>query len=192
MKVIDYQFNTLDTFLQRDPLTLDSTQMLHLACPLATTQRSILVIEDQKGYLELICEAIHDSFPEIRLQTAQDGEQAWQLLNYPQQEIACFWEDEIPEIKIYPSLIISDLNLPKFSGLELLKLIKQDPHLKTIPVVIFSTSKDEDDILRCYEAQANCFITKPSNIEEFFEVVQDIVHFWLNLVTPPNLLCHVD
>lgn len=192
MKIVDDQFDRLDTFPQRESLTPGYTQMTHRECSLATIQRSVLVIEDQKGYLELICEAIHEVFPEIRLQTARDGEQAWQLLNRPQQSITGFWEDEIPEIQIYPSLIISDLNLPKFSGLELLDLIKQDPYLRAIPVVIFSTSKDEDDILRCYEAQANCYITKPNNIEEFFEVVQDIVHFWLNLVTPPPLLCRVD
>ncbi|MBV5261165.1 response regulator [Synechococcus moorigangaii CMS01] len=140
------------------------------------------MVDDQAGYLELMAEVVEEYFPQLILQTAQDGEQAWQLLNQNQ----ALMTSPTRSHWFYPSLIISDLNLPKLSGVELLRRVKQDPYLQTIPVIIFSTSCAEEDILRCYQAQANCFITKPNNVDDFFVVTQHIITFWLNLVVLPN------
>ncbi|WP_049761576.1 MULTISPECIES: response regulator [Cyanophyceae] len=157
---------------------------IYSACSLTAIQRSILMVDDQPGYLELMAEVVEEYFPELHLQTAPNGEQAWQFLNQGQALAPSAAENQ--SHWIYPSLIISDLNLPKISGVDLLHRIKQDPYLQAIPVIIFSTSQAEQDILRCYQAQANCFITKPSNVDDFFTVVQQIIAFWLNLVTLPH------
>ncbi|MEB3224263.1 MAG: response regulator [Synechococcus sp.] len=152
------------------------------ACSLTTIQRAILMVDDQPGYLELMAEVMEEYFPQLLLQTAQDGEVAWQLLNQGQPINSL----TNPKNWFYPSLIISDLNLPKLSGVDLLRRIKQDPYLQAIPVIIFSTSRAEADILRCYQAQANCFITKPDNVDDFFAVAQHMIAFWLNLVMLPH------
>ncbi|MGB2925944.1 MAG: response regulator [Limnothrix sp.] len=139
---------------------------------------SVLLVEDQVGYLELMCEAIAGLLQNITVETANNGEQAWSLLNLD----ASMTEKPIA----YPSLIITDLNLPRLSGLELLSRIKKDQKLQAIPIVVFSTSQAESDILSCYQAHANCFITKPRDLDAFIEVVQSIVTFWLNLVCLPE------
>lgn len=85
-----------------------------------------------------------------------------------------------------PDLILLDLNLPRKDGREVLEELKTDPDLKTIPVVVLTTSKEEQDILRSYQLHANCYITKPVNFERFIEVVQSIEHFWLSVVVLPT------
>ena len=84
-----------------------------------------------------------------------------------------------------PDLILLDLNLPKNSGREVLAEIKEDPGLRRIPVVILTVSKAEKDIIRSYNLHANCYITKPVNLEQFMEVVQSIENFWLTVVMLP-------
>lgn len=194
MKVTPEQLQALIAVPTGEPFSEFPKSMVLNACAIDTTKRSILIVEDQPGYLELIGEAIAESFPQLFVQTARDGEQAWQLLEHCERRgdsgdlllsDAAKNHRDVP--LIYPSLIISDLNLPKLSGLELLKRVKQDPFLQAIPVVIFSTSSDEDDILRCYQAQANCYITKPRHVDEFFTVVQGMVAFWINVASLPNL-----
>jgi CheY-like chemotaxis protein len=87
-----------------------------------------------------------------------------------------------------PDLILLDLNLPKKDGRELLAEIKADPNLRRIPVVVLSVSKDEEDILKSYDLYANCYITKPINLEEFITVVKSIEGFWLTIVKlPPDV-----
>ncbi len=141
-------------------------------------QPCILVVEDQVGYAELIREAIKHSFPEVKIRVVPSAEKAWFFLKQ--------YLPTATEPVIYPSLTILDLNLPKMSGLELLSLIKQDDDLQAIPVIVFSTSQAEEDILQCYQAQANCYITKPKDVDEFFNVVQKIVNFWLKTVSLPH------
>jgi len=86
-----------------------------------------------------------------------------------------------------PDLIILDLNLPKKNGHEVLAEIKVDETLKSIPVVILTTSKVEEDILKSYKLHANCFLTKPIDLIEFFEMIKSIEGFWLTLVKLPTL-----
>ncbi len=84
-----------------------------------------------------------------------------------------------------PDLILLDLNLPKKSGREVLAEIKEDPDLRRIPVVILTVSEAEQDIIKSYNLHANCYITKPVNLEQFMEVVQSIENFWLTVVMLP-------
>ena len=89
---------------------------------------------------------------------------------------------------IRPDVVLLDLNMPRKDGREVLAEIKKDADLKTIPVVILTTSADEQDILRSYELQASCYITKPVEFEKFIEVARSIKHFYFNIVTlPPNV-----
>ena len=84
-----------------------------------------------------------------------------------------------------PGLILLDLNLPKMDGREVLKEIKQDPSLKSIPVVILTTSEAEEDIIKTYDSHANCYITKPVDFEQFMKVVRSIQDFWVTIVQLP-------
>ncbi len=141
---------------------------------------TVLVVEDQLGYRELICEAIADLFLDVVVRSAGDGEDAWTILTSP-SEIE-------PQKYRNPDLIITDLNMPRSSGLDFLKRVKQHECFKAIPVVIFTTSSDQVDITHCYEAQANCYVMKPANIDMFFDVVQSIVKFWLGVAALPQTL----
>jgi two-component system, chemotaxis family, response regulator Rcp1 len=85
-----------------------------------------------------------------------------------------------------PDLILLDLNLPRKDGREVLEELKADANFNTIPVVVLTTSKAEQDILRSYQLHANCYITKPVNFEQFLEVIQSIEHFWLSVVVLPG------
>jgi two-component system response regulator len=86
-----------------------------------------------------------------------------------------------------PDLILLDLNLPKKDGREVLEEIKADESLKRIPVVILTTSQAEEDILKTYDLHANCYITKPVNLEQFIKVVRSIEQFWLTIVRLPSI-----
>src|SRR5206468_784868 len=85
-----------------------------------------------------------------------------------------------------PDLILLDLNLPRKDGREVLAELKADPRLKTIPVVVLTTSRAELDVLRSYELQANCFVTKPVDLDQFINAVKSIEDFWLTVVTLPH------
>lgn len=85
-----------------------------------------------------------------------------------------------------PRLILLDLNLPKIPGIEVLEKIKQDPYLKNIPVAVLTTSAYEEDILKSYQRHANCYITKPMDLEAFVEVAKTLQHFWFSVVTLPQ------
>jgi CheY-like chemotaxis protein len=87
---------------------------------------------------------------------------------------------------VRPDLVLLDLNLPRKDGRQVLSEIKTDPDLRTIPVVILTTSQAEQDVLQSYQLQANCYITKPVDLEQFITVVRSIQDFWLTIVTLPN------
>jgi two-component system, chemotaxis family, response regulator Rcp1 len=130
---------------------------------------TIMLVEDNPGDVRLTREALRDLAPR-NLLVAQDGTEALHMLR------AGVAEGELPD------LILLDLNLPGKHGHEVLDEVKQDRDLRTIPVIIVTTSSSPEDVRRSYELHANCYITKPSDLERFFEVMRGIDHFWLNLV----------
>ena len=136
----------------------------------------ILLVEDNPGDVRLTIEGLNESKVRNNLHVARDGVEAMAFLRR---------ESPFPDA-IRPDLILLDLNLPRKDGREVLTEIKADPALKTIPVVILTTSRAEQDVLRSYELQANCYISKPVDLEQFITVVKSIEDFWLTIVTLPN------
>ncbi len=137
----------------------------------------ILLVEDNPGDADLAIEALEHSKIRNNLFVAKDGEQAMAFLRR---------EDSYAD-KPRPDLILLDLNLPRKDGREVLAEIKQDASLKRIPVVILTTSQDEEDVMRSYNLHANCYVTKPIDLHQFMKVVKSIEDFWLSIVKlPPN------
>ncbi len=136
----------------------------------------ILLVEDSPSDAELTREALHEGRVINNLQVVQDGEQALAFLRRQDKY------GDAPR----PDLILLDLNLPKKDGREVLAEIKSDDNLKCIPVVVLTTSKDESDVMAAYGRFANCYITKPVDLEQFIDVVRSVDNFWLNIVTLPS------
>jgi len=136
----------------------------------------ILLVEDNQPDVELTQEALLENKVRNNLHVVTDGEAAMDFLHK---------RGEYGD-KPRPDLILLDLNLPRKDGREVLAEVKADPSLKTIPVVILTTSQAEEDILRSYQLQANCYVTKPVKLSEFVKVVQSIDHFWLSIVELPS------
>jgi chemotaxis family two-component system response regulator Rcp1 len=137
----------------------------------------ILLVEDNAGDVELAREALGDCKLHNRLHAVDDGEKAMAFLRR-QDPYA-----EAPR----PDLILLDLNLPRKDGREVLAEVKADDSLKSIPVVILTTSRAEEDVLKSYNLHANCYITKPMGLDQFMHVVKSIQDFWLSIVVlPPN------
>lgn len=136
----------------------------------------ILLVEDNLGDVRLTKEALKEGKVYSNLHWAKDGVEALEFLRR---------QGKFPDVP-RPDIILLDLNLPKKDGREVLSEIKNDDALKRIPVVILTTSKAEEDVLRSYELHANCYVTKPVDLEKFIVVVQSIDRFWLTVVTLPN------
>ena len=136
----------------------------------------ILLVEDNPGDVRLTAEALKDANVRNNLSVARDGVEAVAFLRR-QGKYA-----DAPR----PNLILLDLNLPKKNGREVLAEIKADKGLKRIPVVILTTSNDQDDIINTYNLCANCYVTKPVELEQFFRVVKSIEEFWLTTVKLPE------
>ena len=136
----------------------------------------ILLIEDNPGDARLTQEALNDGKMKNNLHIVYDGVEATDFL---------FKRNKYKDAP-RPDLIILDLNLPKKNGHEVLAEIKVDETLKSIPVVILTTSKAEEDILKSYKSHANCFLTKPIDLIEFFEMIKSIEGFWFTLVKLPK------
>jgi two-component system, chemotaxis family, response regulator Rcp1 len=135
----------------------------------------ILLVEDNPGDVRLTIEALRESKVRNNLRVARDGVEAMQLLRR---------EDQFAQ-SVRPDLILLDLNLPRKDGREVLSEIKAEPALKSIPVVVLTTSTAEQDVLQSYQLQANCYISKPVDLEQFIKVVRSIEDFWLTIVTLP-------
>jgi len=136
----------------------------------------VLLVEDSPGDVRLTREAFKDAKVHINLHVAPDGVEAMAFLRR---------EGEYANVP-RPDLILLDLNLPKKGGREVLEEIKESPTLKSIPVVILTTSASEEDILRSYMLHANCYITKPVGLDGFLKVVHSIDNFWLSVVKLPR------
>src|ERR1700675_3712962 len=136
----------------------------------------VLLVEDNPGDVRLTREAFKDAKVHINLHVASDGTAAMAFLKR---------EGEYSNVP-RPDLILLDLNLPKKDGREVLAEIKESATLKSIPVVILTTSAAEADILRSYQLHANCYITKPVDLEGFLSVVKSIDSFWLSVVKLPH------
>ena len=136
----------------------------------------ILLVEDNLGDARLTREALKEGKVYNTLHWVKDGVEALDFLRKRGKHT------DVPR----PDIILLDLNLPKKDGREVLQEIKSDEHLKRIPVVILTTSKAEEDVLKTYSLHANCYVTKPVDLEQFIKVVQSIDNFWLTVVTLPN------
>ena len=136
----------------------------------------ILLVEDNAGDVRLTQEVLKDSKVRNNLIVASNGEEA----------LACLRNQGKYKGTARPDLILLDLNLPIKDGREVLAQIKADPDLKRIPVVILTTSKAEEDIMKTYNLHANCYVTKPVDLEQFCGVVKSLEDFWLAIVKLPN------
>jgi CheY-like chemotaxis protein len=136
----------------------------------------ILLIEDNPGDARLTKEALKDGKVKINLSIVYDGEEGTDFL-YRRNKYT-----DAPR----PDLIILDLNLPRKNGREVLAEIKNDENLKSIPVIILTMSQAEEDILRTYNLHANCYLTKPIDLNKFLDLVKSIENFWLTLVKLPK------
>lgn len=136
----------------------------------------ILLVEDNPGDVRLTKEALREAKVRNELYVAEDGVEAMDFLNRKGEH------KNAPR----PDLILLDLNLPKKDGREVLQEIKQDDALKRIPVVVLTTSRAEEDILRSYNLHANCYVTKPVDLDRFITIVKSIEDFWLTIVRLPT------
>jgi chemotaxis family two-component system response regulator Rcp1 len=136
----------------------------------------VLLVEDSPGDVRLTQEAFRDANRSINLHVASDGVEAMAFLRHEGVHV------NAPR----PDLILLDLNLPKMDGREVLAHIKEDHKLKTIPTVILTTSDAEADIVRSYQLQANCYLTKPVQLDAFEGLVKSINDFWLTKVKLPQ------
>lgn len=137
----------------------------------------ILLVEDNPGDVLLVREALKSAKVRNNLHVAEDGVQAIDFLR-------C--KGDNAKARIRPGFVLLDLNLPKKDGREVLREAKQDPGLRSIPIVVMTSSKSEEDIWKVYDLQANCYITKPVDFEQLMKVVRSIEDFWLSLVQLPS------
>lgn len=137
----------------------------------------ILLVDDSPSDVRLTKEAIKDSKMFNNITVVRDGVEAMAYLH----------KEGAYADAIRPDLILLDLNMPRKDGRETLAEIKADPELKRIPVVVLTVSKAEEDVLKAYNLYANCYVTKPMDIEQFSKIVKTIDDFWFSIVTlPPN------
>lgn len=136
----------------------------------------ILLVEDNEGDVVLTLEALRESKMINTIKVVRDGLEAVHFL----QKEGIYTQEETPD------LILLDINLPKMDGKEVLSFIKNDEHLKTIPVVMLTTSTAQKDISESYKSYANCYISKPVDLDKFMEIVRSIEDFWISLVKLPS------
>ena len=138
----------------------------------------ILLVDDNPGDIRLTQEALKESKVLNNIHIVEDGMEALEFLRK---------EGRFKNV-ITPDIVLLDLNLPKRNGREVLAEIKEDDFLKKIPVVILTMSRAEEDILKSYALHANCYITKPVDMDQFIKIVRSIESFWFSIVKlPPNV-----
>jgi CheY-like chemotaxis protein len=138
------------------------------------TPIKVLIVEDNPGDVELAKEALRETSLTLDLHVAEDGAEA---LDFLRQE-----SGDTPRT----DLVLLDLNMPKVSGHEVLEEMKKDPELRLIPVVVFTSSSSREDIEAAYDRYANCYITKPGDLDDLVDVVRAIEAFWLTVVRLPR------
>jgi|ERR1700722_1133487 chemotaxis family two-component system response regulator Rcp1 len=137
----------------------------------------LLLVEDSPGDVRLTQEAFLTANMSVHLDVASDGVEAMAFLRHEQAHVGS------PR----PDLILLDLNMPRMDGREVLAQIKKDDTLKTIPIVILTTSDSEDDIVRSYQLHANCYLCKPVQLDAFEKLVKSVNDFWLTKAKLPQL-----
>lgn len=137
---------------------------------------NVLLVEDNPGDVRLMREALRNGGISKKLEAVEDGEEALAYLRRQHPYSAA------PK----PDLIFLDLNLPKKDGREVLSEIKRDESLRRIPVVVLTTSEAERDISRVYDLHANCYVKKPTDLDEYMEVIRACENFWLHIVRLPR------
>lgn len=135
----------------------------------------ILLVEDNEGDIVLTLEALDEGKIRNSISVVKDG---WEAVQYLEKKGA--YSD-----KKTPDLILLDINLPKMNGHEVLKQIKSNPDIKHIPVIMLTTSSSEVDVISSYKNFANCYITKPVDVNSFLDVVSSIEEFWISIVQLP-------
>jgi len=140
------------------------------------SQVEILLVDDSPGDARLTLEALNDAHFPNNIFVVKDGVEALKFLRQ---------EGDYADVP-RPGIILLDLNMPRMDGRELLEIIKNDRDLRSIPVIVLTTSQAEIDILESYDLRANCYITKPVDLEQFLEVVVGIHEFWLTIVKLPS------
>jgi len=136
----------------------------------------ILLVEDNEGDIELTREAFKESKVRNNIHVVKDGQAALDFV----------YRRNAFENAVRPDVVLLDINLPKKDGKEVLKIVKNDPVLKHIPVVILTSSEAEKDIVKSYRLYANCYITKPVTLNSFMEVIRSVEGFWLGVVKLPT------
>lgn len=139
------------------------------------TAVEILLVEDNPGDVRLTREVLKEGKVLTNLTVARDGVEAMAMLR----------QEEPYTAVVRPDLILLDLNLPRKDGREVLIEIRGDPNLRRIPVVVLTTSAAERDVLQAYDLNANCYVTKPVDLDQFLGIVQSIEDFWLTIVRLP-------
>jgi two-component system, chemotaxis family, response regulator Rcp1 len=143
--------------------------------------KTIFLIEDNRGDIRLIQEALKTTTTPLQIVVARDGMEAMEYL----RQVSAASENPQGDL---PDLILLDLNLPKKDGREVLAEIKADPHLMHIPVIVLTTSRNEEDIFKSYDLHVNCYISKSRNLSELFKIVRGIEEFWLQTAILPSVL----
>jgi chemotaxis family two-component system response regulator Rcp1 len=146
-----------------------------VTAPGARRTIELLLVEDNPGDVHLILEALKDARIDSRVHIVEDGEAALRFLRR---------EGEHTQAS-RPHLILLDLNRPRKDGHEVLAELRSDPAIKSIPVVVLTSSERSSDIVTSYELHANCYITKPTSVEDFLDVVRSISDFWFDVVALP-------
>lgn len=136
----------------------------------------ILLVEDSPGDVRLIRETLRETKILNRVSVVEDGVEAIAFLER---------EGDFADVP-RPNLILLDLNLPRKNGHEVLEEIKADERFRSIPVVILTSSEEEQDIVRAYDHHANCYVTKPVGLDQFGEIVRSLENFWLSVVELPR------
>jgi two-component system, chemotaxis family, response regulator Rcp1 len=135
---------------------------------------TLLMVEDNPGDIRLVQESLTETKILINLEVAKDGQEALVMLGLSNSSAS-----------VKPDLVLLDLNLPILNGKQVLRSMKQSAETRLIPVVVFSTSSADKDILESYDNHANCYITKPTTLDEYLSVIPEIFSFWMSTVQLP-------